>query len=65
MKELMGENAIYFDPLVPREIAQALETLIRDPERQKVLSKVGKEMASRYSWMQCSESTFRFLSERD
>jgi len=63
MPEVLGDAGVYFDPERPREIAIAIETLIRSPQIRARNAALGFERAQRYSWERCARETFAFLAE--
>lgn len=63
MPEVAGEAAVYFDPEDPASIVDALRQLIADPVLRTTKAKSAFQRAGRYSWYDCAEQTFRFLSE--
>ncbi len=63
MPEVAREAVVYFDPEDPGAMAHALEQLILDPVLRATKAKDAFERASRYSWRECAEQTFRFLRQ--
>ena len=62
MPEVLGPEAVYFDPERPEEIAAALMRLIGNNTLRHDLSKKSYARAQQYSWQLCSERTFEFLA---
>jgi glycosyltransferase involved in cell wall biosynthesis len=50
LPDLAGEGALYFDPDIPREIAEALQRLWTDEPLRKTLAKRGMERVAQFSW---------------
>lgn len=50
MPEVGGDCACYCDPYSVESIAQALETVLFDEQRHRLMSAAGIERASRFSW---------------
>jgi glycosyltransferase involved in cell wall biosynthesis len=61
LPEVLGSDAMYFDPERCDEIAGALESLIQQPELRSRLASGGQQRARQYSWQKCSNETFSFL----
>ncbi|MBI1295526.1 glycosyltransferase [bacterium] len=61
MRELLKEDAVYFDPEQPSEIADSLLVLLRDPAKRKMMADSAYERAKTYSWERCAHETFDFL----
>jgi len=63
MPEVLRESGVYFDPEKPDEIAQALRSLIVGKKLRETKSISSYKLAQEYSWKQCANQTFAFLSE--
>ena len=63
MPEVLRESGVYFDPEKPDEIAQALRSLIVGKKLRETKSISSHKLAQEYSWKQCANQTFAFLSE--
>ena len=63
MIEILGENAIYFNPEDPQQIADALQKLIDDPNLRAKNAQQAYKKTSLYSWQRCANSTFAFMVE--
>lgn len=61
--EILGDAGLYFDPLVPSEIASAIKTLLESPELRAKNAKENYALAEQFSWSDCSDKTFSFLSQ--
>lgn len=65
MKEVLGENVCYFDPLKPQTIVEAIKaTLDLSLEiKRKNLSNL-EEIADHFSWQKCTRETFKYIIDR-
>lgn len=63
MPEVLGDAGVYFDPLTPASIEQALERLVGAPELREALARAGYTRAQAFSWDRCAEQTFGFLAK--
>jgi glycosyltransferase involved in cell wall biosynthesis len=63
MPEILGDYGIYFDPEKPDEIADALRTLLEDPNLRAYYATGAYEKASAYSWERCARETFSFIAQ--
>lgn len=61
-RELLAENALYFDPEQPKEIAKALRKMIEDPTLRVQLAWGAYKQVQSFSWERCAQETFDFLS---
>ena len=57
LREVAGPAAIYFDPLVPAEIAAALGRLLADAGLAQRLRELGAARAAGFSWAAAAEAT--------
>ena len=62
MPEVLGDAGLYFDPLWPKSIEQALERLVGSPELREKLSRASYVRSQSFTWQHSSEQTFAFLS---
>jgi glycosyltransferase involved in cell wall biosynthesis len=62
MPEVLGSAGIYFDPLQPQDIANAMRTLIQDEDLRTDLAAKAKLLSQEYSWQQCAKETFEFIA---
>lgn len=54
-----GANAVaYFDPSNPEDIAQNLNALVRDEERQRQLADLAMKQVTAYTWEKTAEKTW-------
>jgi glycosyltransferase involved in cell wall biosynthesis len=63
MPEILGDGGMYFDPEIPDEIANALESLISDPKNRNKLAKLSYLASEKYTWKRCADETFAFISD--
>ena len=63
MSEMLGDGAEFFSPADARDIAGALERMIRSPERREHLAQGAYARAQAYSWDRCAGETFSFLGQ--
>ena len=59
MPEILGDAAIYFDPLDIEDIASKIDTVITDKSLRNTLSKKGKQQVAKYSWRRMAEQTLK------
>lgn len=62
MPEVLSEAGIYFDPLKPSEIAEAMRRLVKDVDLRARLATQARVLSLAYSWRQCARATFRFVA---
>jgi glycosyltransferase involved in cell wall biosynthesis len=63
MPEVLGTGGLYFDPLKPTEIADALRQLVTDAAVRSRLATEAYDRARHFSWTSCAQATFRFLRD--
>ncbi|MEO0296762.1 MAG: glycosyltransferase family 1 protein [candidate division WOR-3 bacterium] len=61
-REILGNDAVYFDPRSPESIAEAVIRLIEDRELREKIAWNNFEKAKRYNWKICAEETLQFIS---
>ena len=61
MPEVLREFGFFFDPEVPSSIASAIEIAILDLSARRRNSREASDIAERYEWSLCAESTFSFI----
>ncbi|PIU31127.1 MAG: glycosyltransferase family 1 protein, partial [Syntrophobacteraceae bacterium CG07_land_8_20_14_0_80_61_8] len=59
LPEVAGDAAWLVDPQDPRDLAEALQGLLADPERRRDFAEAGKKRAARFSWQRCARETLR------
>jgi glycosyltransferase involved in cell wall biosynthesis len=59
LREVAGDAAVYFDPRVPAEIAQALERVLGDTALASRLRRLGSARAGKFSWQAAAERTLQ------
>jgi len=57
LKEILGDNAHFFDAREPKNIAEAVLEIIADEEKKNALRKKGREWVKRYSWFRAAAET--------
>jgi glycosyltransferase involved in cell wall biosynthesis len=57
LPEVAGDAARYFDPEQPRQIAEAIEELLRDETRRAELVRRGFAQAARFTWAETARRT--------
>ena len=57
MPEILGDAAEYFNPLDTDDMAAAIERVITNPKRRRVLIKKGTAQVAKYSWRRMAEET--------
>ncbi|OBV40306.1 Glycosyltransferase involved in cell wall bisynthesis [Janthinobacterium psychrotolerans] len=62
MLEVLEDAGTFFDPEKPETIADAVEDLILNEEKRKLLAARAQQIAARYSWSRCASKTFNFIS---
>jgi glycosyltransferase involved in cell wall biosynthesis len=63
MPEVLGPAGVYFDPVEPREIGDALRQLFHGALLRNQLAVAAHERAQHFSWSACARDTFRFLAD--
>lgn len=63
MPEVLGDAGVYFDPESCESIALAIKRLFESDSLREVISDLAFAKANSYSWEQCANQTFRFLSD--
>ena len=61
MPEILGDSGLYFDPLFPESIAEAIKIFYLKPSLVKKYSNSSFEKANNYSWEKCAIETFNFI----
>ena len=59
--EVVGEAAMMFEPRNPDSIADAIETILRDPEVGQQLAEKGRKRASLFSWKKAAQKALEIL----
>ena len=63
MLEVLGTNKFTFNPFKTYEIYDVLMDMINNYESAKLHGKNCLEVSKKYSWLKCSEDTFKNISE--
>ena len=63
MPEILGDAAIYFDPLKVDDIAEKIELVINDEKLRAELALKGNAQVAKYSWRRMAEQTFEIYKK--
>lgn len=63
LREVCGDNAMYFDPLNVQDIAQKINLVISDKKVKSRLVEEGLERARQFSWRKMAAQTLRIYEE--
>lgn len=63
LPEILGEAAVYFDPLSPQDMAKKMIQVLKDESLQKDLVKKGQKILPRYSWQKMTQETLEVYQE--
>ena len=63
MPEVLGDAGFYFNPLDEDEIYFALKNMINSSELRTIKSLESYNKSINYTWKECSEKTFEYLSK--
>lgn len=63
MPEILQDGGLYFNPEDPLSIADAIERYLTNPKLRAEKSLRSIELARKYSWEKCAQSTFSFLEK--
>lgn len=63
MPEVLGRAGNFFDPEKPGDIVRALRELMDSTQTRIEMAQASHERAKKYSWVQCADDIFRFLTE--
>jgi glycosyltransferase involved in cell wall biosynthesis len=55
--EVAGDAALFFDPMSPAEIAEAVTAVLRDPGLAAELAQKGRDRAALFTWRRTAEGT--------
>jgi glycosyltransferase involved in cell wall biosynthesis len=62
MPEVLGNAGLYFDPLNPNSIIDAIEKLISDQLLREKMAARSFRLSNKYSWEKCAVETISFLN---
>ena len=62
MPEVLGNAGVYFDPLTPASIEQALERLVGSHVLREDLARASHNRAQAFCWERCAEQTLGYLA---
>lgn len=63
MPEVLGDGGFYFDPTNVKEIYKAVKQMLDSPKQRSNKASISYNRTKSYSWKDCSNKTFRYLSE--
>ncbi len=63
MRELLGENALYFDPEQPEQIAKTLEKMLQEPTLRTQIAQRAHSDVQCLTWERCANETFSFITK--
>jgi len=63
MPEILGDAALFFDPLNAQEMANCIEKVLGDEEMQSELAKKSLRRAKKYSWQITARKTAKVIKE--
>ncbi len=63
LTEIAGDNALYFNPDNPEEIAQCLESIVKDAKLKERIIKTGFEWVKRFSWEKTASKTIELIEQ--
>jgi len=63
MPEVLNDAGLYFDPLSPVSISNAIMKIINSPQLRLALANKSKMISSTFSWDKCSRETFSYILE--
>ncbi|MHB8793728.1 MAG: glycosyltransferase family 4 protein [Thermoleophilia bacterium] len=63
LPEVVGDAGLYVNPLDEGELAQAMESIVSDPELAADLRRKGLEQAGKFSWKKAAEQTLQILRD--
>ena len=63
MSEILQCNGVYFNPLDPNSIAEAIRFLLDDPNLRTLIATAANHMSTTFTWDRCTDQTFAFFKE--
>ncbi len=63
LREVCGENAIYFDPKNPDELAGKMREVLKGKDEYKDMIEMGFKRSQEFSWRKMAEQTFKIYEE--
>lgn len=63
LREVCGDNALYFDPLNVRDIAQKITQVLADKKLRETLISEGLERSKQFSWRKMAAQTLQIYEE--
>jgi len=62
LREVYKDNAVYFNPFDPKDIAGKIKNLMSDKNLQEKLRMIGPEHTKKYSWKKTAEETLKIFN---
>ena len=62
MHDVLGNAGVYFDPLQPQHIAEAMRILVNSADLRGRLAMQAQDLSRAYSWQRCAQETFDFIA---
>jgi len=63
MPEVLGDDGVYFNPELEKDIAKALETLVREAALREQIAHRAFLRAGQFSWQRCADETLAFITD--
>lgn len=63
MPEVLGDAGVYFDPTNVDSIYEAIKLMLNDKQLREDVSNKAFNKSINYTWKNCSDETFKYLSE--
>ena len=63
MPEVGGEAAVYFDPYDETDMAEKIESVLKNERLRKEMIAKGLQKVKEYSWEKCAEETLQIYRE--
>lgn len=63
LKEILGDAAVYFDPLDPASISRSIESLLFNHDLVRILIEKGESQVNKYSWSKMANKIYQVYQE--
>ena len=63
LPEILGQAAIYFDPYNIENMAETIQSVVKNPELKNQLRQKGLEQVKKYSWQDCAQKTLKIYQQ--
>ena len=63
MPEVLKDGGVYFNPLDPYSISEAIEIIMLNENFRKKIAETAKQHSKNYSWSKTAENTILFIKE--